>query len=82
MSQAILKVHQDHLVEVNLRVNGFIFNDPKGRFKDGTNVTTSTVQKVIEDSEPVTIETRNTIYTVERVTPEVWRELIIQDTCP
>jgi hypothetical protein len=59
---ADLKMDPRYKPEVGRPMLGFIYNDAKGRFTDGTNVMTSAVQAIEKVEGKTIVTTRNTVY--------------------
>lgn len=81
---ALLRIFEEHKVgkdRIGTRVSGYIFNDSRGAFPDGTLITTSEVRHVRDKlGEKVVCVTRNgTEYTIEYISSDDWLELCLHE---
>lgn len=66
---ATLKIYEHTKLEIGSRLAGVIYNDSRGKFKDGEFVTTSPVADV-EENKMVTVS--GTVYSIERIDHDTW----------
>ena len=68
-----LKIHENNPLLIGSRIPGFIFNDKKKRFEDGTLITTSAIKEVRDDK---IITNSGSEYELVKVSMDEWCDLV------